>query len=404
MAKPVVTIFYQFDPWNSSLGGIQTTIRSYIKYAPEAFRVRMVGTSDSSHHVVGAWQQEQLAGREVDFLPLFRLPNDNFKSRVPVTASYTAALARWRFEGDFFHFHRLEPTLVTRRWPGDKTLFVHNDLEQQRQAQPWRQLAGVYGAIERWVLPQFSEVLSCNSASTAFYRRQYAHLAKRVHDLRNTVDEEVFYPLGGEERLRQRRALAAQMGLGEETRFLLFAGRLQAQKDPLLLVRAFARLEQTDVHLLVAGTGDLLTAVREEVGRLGLQKQVSLLGPVSQERLAVLHRLSSAFVLASAYEGLPMVALEALASGTPVITTDCGETPRLLVPGSGSVCRERTPEALAAALGHLLRCPQAFAAGDCLRAAAPYSARSVVGEVYGRMFDRWQRRSSGRATVRPASC
>ncbi|NEO61240.1 MAG: glycosyltransferase family 1 protein, partial [Moorea sp. SIO4G2] len=42
MQKLILTIFYQFNPWHSSIGGIQTVIRSFIKYAPSEFEVRLV--------------------------------------------------------------------------------------------------------------------------------------------------------------------------------------------------------------------------------------------------------------------------------------------------------------------------------------------------------------------------
>jgi hypothetical protein len=44
--KPILTIFFQFNPWKTSLGGIQTIIRSFIKYAPDTFDIRLVGTGD----------------------------------------------------------------------------------------------------------------------------------------------------------------------------------------------------------------------------------------------------------------------------------------------------------------------------------------------------------------------
>ena len=42
--NPSLTIFYQFNPWNSTIGGIQTVIRSFIKYAPDDFDLQLVGT------------------------------------------------------------------------------------------------------------------------------------------------------------------------------------------------------------------------------------------------------------------------------------------------------------------------------------------------------------------------
>lgn len=78
-------------------------------------------------------------------MPLFNLQNDDIKSLVPTTLKYTAALLGHSLTSDFMHFHRLEPTLVTQHWLGDKTLFIHNDIQKQMQSKEnakailWRQ-------------------------------------------------------------------------------------------------------------------------------------------------------------------------------------------------------------------------------------------------------------------------
>lgn len=111
------------------------------------------------------------------------------------------------------------------------------------------------------------------------------------------------------------------MQLPKDTKFILFAGRLHPQKELLLLVRAIAALGDLNLHLLIAGDGELATQVRAEIEQLGLSKRVTMLGAVVQDELAKLHQVASVFVLSSAYEGLPLVVLEALACGTPVVTT-----------------------------------------------------------------------------------
>lgn len=400
MRKPVLTIFYQFDPWSSSLGGIQTTIRSFVKYAPETFDIQLVGVEDDPRQSVGTWREEELCGRALRFLPLFVQENDNFKSFVPVTIKYTAALTGKKFTSDFMHFHRLEPTIASRAWRADKTLFIHNDIQKQMDSRDnnkailWRRIPSVYFALERMVMNQFTEVLSCNTSSAEFYRQQYPSISKRVRYLRNTVDEEVFFPFSPDEREANRITLTQKLGLSKETRFILFAGRLHAQKDPILLVQSMARLNVPNVHLLIVGEGDLGEAVRTEIGRLGITAQVTMLGAISQVDLAYLQRLCSTFVLTSAYEGLPLVALEALACGTPVVTTRAGETPKLLRPGSGLVCEEYTPESVAAALNRILTQPEAYPVEACLRSSEPFNARSVVHEVYSHMMQRWELRIS----------
>jgi glycosyltransferase involved in cell wall biosynthesis len=180
--------------------------------------------------------------------------------------------------------------------------------------------------------------------------------------------------------------------LCQDTQFILFAGRLHPQKDPILLVKAMLALADLNVHLLIAGDGELADQVRLEIERLGLSQRVTMLGPVVQTELAQLHQLASVFVLSSVYEGLPLVVLEALACGTAVVTTKCGETPKLLPADCGVICGERTPEAIADALRKVLLHPENYPVESCVRAAQPYSARSVIGEIYSDMLHRWEKR------------
>ena len=398
MRRPVVTVFYQFDPWSNSLGGIQTIIRSFIKYAPDSFELRLVGTQAEPRIQPGLWQTLELAGRSVQFMPLFTQPKENGKSLIPDSVRYTIALSRRYLASDFMHFHRLEPTLATRHWTGDKTLFIHNDIQQQIQSSShkgsilWQYFPAAYFAIERYVVPQFSEILSCNSASTAFYKQRYPACADRVRYLRNTVDSEVFFPLLPIEREQARQAFAQSRELNSQTRFILFAGRLHAQKDPLLLVRAIAALADPHAHLLIAGEGDLAESIRAEIAQLELNDRITMLGALPQNEMAKLQRFASVFVLSSAYEGLPVVVLEALASGTPVVTTRCGETPNLLRPQTGVVCDQRTPEALASALDQVLNSPQNFPLQACLDGAEPYGAQTVVKDICHGMMQRWNQR------------
>jgi len=92
MNKPVLTIFYQFNPWIPTIGGIQTIIRTFIKYAPCEFEVRLVGTEEDKNLPIGNWREAELAGREIKFQALLKLQNDNFSGRIPTTLKYSAAL------------------------------------------------------------------------------------------------------------------------------------------------------------------------------------------------------------------------------------------------------------------------------------------------------------------------
>jgi glycosyltransferase involved in cell wall biosynthesis len=401
MRKPVLTIFYQYNPWKATIGGIQTIINSFIKYAPDEFEVRLVGTTDSPSHLIGQWQETEFLGRKLVFMPLLNVQDDNVRKFVPTTLKYMLALIGQYFESDFLHFHRLEPTVVSLSWFGDKTLFIHNDIHSQIQSKEsqkgtilWQKIPWAYFAFERLLVHQFTQIFSCNSNSVDLYRQRYPGIANRVSLIKNTVDSDIFYPLSLDEKSQQRQHLARKLGLSQEVQFVLFAGRLHPQKDPLLLLQSIAALNQPNVHLLIAGDGELAGDVRSEISRLGLSQSVTMLGAVSQAELANLHRLSSTFILTSLYEGLPLVVLESLLCGTPVITTQCGETPNLLTANSGIVCQERSVSAIADALNQVLYHPDLYPSEACVEVAKPYSAYEIVSHVYSDMLQRWQARNS----------
>lgn len=97
-----------------------------------------------------------------------------------------------------------------------------------------------------------------------------------------------------------------------------FIGRLEPQKDPLLFLDALTVLP--DYSATIVGAGSLEQLVRKEISLRGLANRVKMLGALSQsEALKVLSTLS-ACVLSSRWEGLPLIALESMSMGVPVVS------------------------------------------------------------------------------------
>lgn len=108
---------------------------------------------------------------------------------------------------------------------------------------------------------------------------------------------------------------------------ILGVGRLTKQKDFNTLIQAFARIfAKRPVRLLLLGEGDLRNELERTVLELGLGQSVSFLGFVSNP-YAYMSR-ASVFVLSSRWEGLPGALIQAMACGTPVVSTDCPSGPR----------------------------------------------------------------------------
>lgn len=113
---------------------------------------------------------------------------------------------------------------------------------------------------------------------------------------------------------------------------LLGAGRLSVEKDFPTLIRAFARVrEQRRVRLVILGEGEERPRLEALVKALNLQDDVALPGFVHNPYV-YMHR-AAALVLSSAWEGLPGVLIEAMAVGTPVVSTDCPSGPTEILCG-----------------------------------------------------------------------
>jgi glycosyltransferase involved in cell wall biosynthesis len=117
---------------------------------------------------------------------------------------------------------------------------------------------------------------------------------------------------------------------------LLSVGRLDPEKNPLLLIEALGRLRSVDPRwrLTIAGDGVLRSALEAEVRRLELGDAVELLGDVSNgPELWRLYRQTHLFLHVSFTEGLPQVLYEAHAAGIPVVATAVGGVPSALAHG-----------------------------------------------------------------------
>ena len=119
----------------------------------------------------------------------------------------------------------------------------------------------------------------------------------------------------------------------EQTRAeLVCVGRLTGQKGQLLLVEAVARLvrEGVDLHLTLAGDGELRGPIEAAIAEHGLERNVTITGWIGEAEVRSLIRSSRALVLPSFAEGLPVAIMEALAMGRPVVSTMVAGIPELV--------------------------------------------------------------------------
>jgi glycosyltransferase involved in cell wall biosynthesis len=147
-----------------------------------------------------------------------------------------------------------------------------------------------------------------------------------------------------------RTALAAEWGLDPERPLVVAVGRLVPVKNHLLAVRAVARVP--DAALVLVGQGPLAEDLARAAAAAGVGDRVVLTGLRRDAR--ALMGAADAVVLPSRSEGLPLVALEAMAAGTPLVATDVRGVRELVGDGAALLVPPDDPDALADALSRVL--------------------------------------------------
>lgn len=172
------------------------------------------------------------------------------------------------------------------------------------------------------------------------------------------------------------------------TRRLVCVGRLCEQKGQLLLLEAARQLKlrELEFELVLVGDGEMRPDVDAFIARHGLEKQVRVTGWLFNEAVVEEIRAARALVLPSFAEGLPVVLMEAMALGRPVITTFVAGIPELVVSGtSGWLVPAGDVEALASAMRTCLETPverlAAMGAAARERVAARHDAEREAAKL-----------------------
>lgn len=284
-------------------------------------------------------------GIEVERLPyLGKIANTNITTGLPGALS----------DGDYDIIHTHIPTPWSADWSAfysnskNKPLVVtyHNDIIGQGFASL---IASIYNSVGlNYVLKTAGKIIITQPG----YLQSSSHLAKyrdKIEVIPNGVDVEKFQP-----------KQASDNGNKSTIFFLSVLDEFHKYKglDYLLEALKIVKNKISDVKLIVGGEGVLLEYYQEMASSLGLKDNVEFAGFIPDEEIADYYSQANVFVLpsiSSLQEGFGIVALEALACQTPVITTDIvGVAQDLKRIGGGIVTPPRDTQKLADAIMQIL--------------------------------------------------
>lgn len=199
-------------------------------------------------------------------------------------------------------------------------------------------------------------------------------------------------------------AFRARAGIGPARPLLTYVGRVAHEKNIAFLVRAFERVREhvPAAMLVIAGEGPARESLRAQVAARGLTAHVHFAGYLERDTaLLDCYAAADAFVFASRTETQGLVLLEALAQGTPVVSTVELGTRSILTPASGALVVPEEPHAFAAAAVQVLREP-ALRAGLAAR-ARNYARQWASARMAARLRDLYAHLSALPRTRRRAA-
>ena len=232
-----------------------------------------------------------------------------------------------RREGvDLFHApHYVLPPLT----PCKSVVTIHDCIHLRFPQYLPNRLAYAYARSSLWIAThRATRVLTVSEASKRDILRYFKVPEGKIDVIYNAIDEQFEHRAADDEiqRVRERYQLYDP--------FVLYAGNIKPHKNLERLIEAFHTLRKNDFeHVKLLIIGDEISkyaTLRRAVHRYKLHHHVRFLGFVSDKTLACLYRLAGVFVFPSLYEGFGLPPLEAMASGTPVITSNVSSLPEVV--------------------------------------------------------------------------
>lgn len=294
------------------------------------------------------------------------------------------ALIRKRFDFDVVHVHGnlsgLLISMVNQRSP--LVFTVHNPTPwmctyKSPYEQMFREVA--YGLIDANVMRNVDHVIAVSSSLRDDVVSRWGIPIEKITVVPSGVDTDIFCPATPEVSY-----IKAKYHI--DSRYCLFVGQLRSRKGVDYLLRAFSNQGDKRIRCVVVGDGPERRKLFEMAEDLGLGDRVIFTGAVPFEDLLKLYSEAEFFILPTLAEGLPLVILEAFASGLPVISTNVGGIPEIVEDGHN---------------GFIVPPRDVVALSECIKVLAEnQKLRKKMGETArGKAVERFAWRAVARKTL-----
>ncbi len=234
------------------------------------------------------------------------------------------------------------------RFLGKPVVLTQHNTFIEYESALWDHVEWLNDAIVGKQIIRSSDRIITVSNATRDYVMSLGAKQESISVLRNGVDINRFKPS-----IALRRTMREKLEIAPKAIVVLTVRRLVYKNgiDTLIETANLALQNKPNLVFLVAGRGPDRDAIQDRIRQIGISNNFRLLGFVSDADLPAYYNVADIFVLPSkSGEGLPLVALEALSTGLPVIATDVGGISEIMVEDCGKLVTPDDPEVMAEAI------------------------------------------------------
>jgi len=260
---------------------------------------------------------------------------------------------------------------IFRGHPNKKLCTLHGQMLRSVRERKGSFYGTAYNILESYTMKGADHVVAVDQSTQDVFVSKYPFLAKKSSLIPVGIDLDSW---GRED----RAAVRERLGIRPETKMMLYVGRLEKEKSVDLIIESFpiVRKAVEDCSLVIIGSGTQrkkLETVSERVGPEAVRFMDSQPSEVVRDFMAA----ADVFCLASSFESGPLVVLESLASGTPVVSTDVGMVRKFMPDSSTGRIVPREKETIAGAVVELLRVEREEIAAKCVSRASEFDFKET---------------------------
>jgi len=278
---------------------------------------------------------------------------------------------------DLIHVQRIDQALPFIFFNKPVICTLHGKGSEQALEKNGKIVHLVYTLVERFAISRLDHAIAVSDDIYNFYASKYPRSSNKISVIGNGVDTAVFKP-------RDRQEVRKKYGFSPHEKIILYLGRFHEEKNLKMLVLSFDRLIKAGnlepLRLVLVGEGNTKNQILEMIRDRNLATKVTILPPVSDSEVPEIICCADVFALTSLVEGFPLVVLQALACGVPIVSTNVGDVHKVVKNDeTGLIVDDFSDESFAYCLRRVIENSNRYAA-NCVRLAHQYSWEEVSNQ------------------------